>query len=210
MDSPVAVSLPSKGEYKRLTERLRSAESTKSISAEDYEMLQGLRVQYKEPLSKVFTIINRLAHRVDPDSVCTYRIKRIESIVSKLQRQNKMQVHRMADIAGCRCIMSKEEDAIRLYERLRKYVAKGKSGLSIKGENNYIATPKQNGYRSIHLNVVADGYSDKVLEIQIRSLEQHNWATLVEISDVVYGFQLKEYNDRNSPKLYEFHQLLSK
>ena len=33
---------------------------------------------------------------------------------------------------------------------------------------------------------------------------------MVEISDVVYGFQLKEYNDRNSPTLYEFHQLLSK
>lgn len=57
---------------------------------------------------------------------------------------------------------------------------------------------------------MVDGYSDKVLEIQIRSLEQHNWATLVEISDVVYGYQLKEYDDRNSPTLYEFHQLLSK
>ena len=114
MNIPVAMPL-SKGEYKRLTERLRSAESAKSISAEDYEMLQGLRVQYKVPLSKVYDIIKRLARRVDLDSVCTYRIKRIESIVSKLQRQNKMQVHRMADIAGCRCIMSKEEDAIQLY-----------------------------------------------------------------------------------------------
>lgn len=209
MNIPIAVSL-SKGEYKRLTERLRNAESARSVSTEDYEMLQGLRVQYKDPLSKVFTIINRLAHRVDSDSVCTYRIKRIESIVSKVQRQNKMQVHRMADIAGCRCIMSKEEDAIRLYERLCKYAAKNTSRLSIKGENNYIAAPKANGYRSIHLNVVVDGYPDKVIEIQIRSIEQHNWATLVEISDVVYGFQLKEYNDRNSPTLYEFHQLLSK
>ena len=209
MNIPVAMPL-SKGEYKRLTERLRSAESAKSISAEDYEMLQGLRVQYKVPLSKVYDIIKRLARRVDLDSVCTYRIKRIESIVSKLQRQNKMQVHRMADIAGCRCIMSKEEDAIRLYERLCKYAAKNTSRLSIKGENNYIAAPKANGYRSIHLNVVVDGYPDKVIEIQIRSIEQHNWATLVEISDVVYGFQLKEYNDRNSPTLYEFHQLLSK
>ena len=68
MNIPIAVSL-SKGEYKRLTERLRNAESARSVSTEDYEMLQGLRVQYKDPLSKVFTIINRLAHRVDSDSV---------------------------------------------------------------------------------------------------------------------------------------------
>lgn len=78
MNIPVAMPL-SKGEYKRLTERLRSAESAKSISAEDYEMLQGLRVQYKVPLSKVYDIIKRLARRVDLDSVCTYRIKRMES-----------------------------------------------------------------------------------------------------------------------------------
>ena len=39
MNIPIAVPL-SKGEYKRLTERLRNTESARSVSTEDYEMLQ--------------------------------------------------------------------------------------------------------------------------------------------------------------------------
>lgn len=173
-------------------------------------MLQSLRITYKEPLSDIFNIVNRLSHRQDSNSVCTYRIKRIESIVGKLQRYPKMEVHRMADIAGCRCIMTTESDAIKLYQRFLKYAAKKSSRIEVKSENNYIKAPKDSGYRSIHLNVFLSSHPDKVIEIQIRSLEQHNWATLVEISDVVYKAQLKEYENKNNSSLYEFHQLLSR
>ena len=43
----------------------------------------------------------------------------------------------------------------------------------------------------------------------MRSLEQHNWATLVEITDLLFGSQLKEYGDKKSPRLFSLHQLLS-
>ena len=52
--------------------------------------------------------------------------------------------------------------------------------------------------------------SKKVIEIQIRSLEQHNWATLVEISDLLFQSKLKEFNDKKCPDLYEFHRILAK
>lgn len=203
-------SIFSNGDYKRLSKRLREATPSSGISREDYEMLQTLRISYKEPLSDIFKILNCRAHKEDPNSVCTYRIKRIESIVNKLHRFKNMQVHNMADIAGCRCIMTKESDAIGLYERLQKYVAKNPDVLVIKRVNDYISIPKESGYRSIHLEVYLATAPDKVIEIQIRSLEQHNWATLVEISDVIYKSQLKEHDDKNEPLLYEFHQILSK
>ena len=45
------------------------------------------------------------------------------------------------------------------------------------------------------------------MEIQLRNQEQHNWATLVEISDFVFETKLKEY--REPADLLEFHRLLS-
>ena len=195
-----------KGDYKRLSNRIRT--NPKEISNEDYEMLQALRLTYKEPLAIVFDSLYKIAHKVNENSICTYRIKRIESIISKLIRFKDMEVQRASDIAGCRCIMPTNEDAIRLIELIKKQ--EQHLPFFIKGENDYITKPKENGYRSVHLNVQMKDESKKVIEIQIRSLEQHNWATLVEISDVLFSSQLKEYNDKVNPELYRFHQILAK
>lgn len=193
-------------DYKKLSERIR--ESREKISQEDYEMLQELRVSYKTPLSEIFSTLNKIARRIDKHSVCTYRIKRIESIVSKLIRFEKMYVHRMADIAGCRCIMTSHEDVMQLYEIIKNETHK--YSFRIKNENNYIDNPKEDGYRSIHLNVYLEKEPNKIIEIQIRSLEHHSWATLVEISDVLFNSKLKEFGNKEYPDLYEFHKLLSK
>nr|WP_315006981.1 hypothetical protein [uncultured Capnocytophaga sp.] len=196
-----------KGDYKRLGDRIR--EKASEISQEDYQMLQELRVSYKDALSCVFSTLNKHANKIDSNSVCTYRIKRIESIISKVKRFPDMQIHRIADIAGCRCIMTTEKDAIKLYNHLKKN--QGKLPFKIKdNEKNYIEKPKESGYRSIHLEVRPNEYPEKIIEIQIRSLDQHNWATLVEISDQVFDSKLKEQGNKYNPDLYKFHQLLSK
>ena len=49
-----------------------------------------------------------------------------------------------------------------------------------------MAEQKDSGYRSIHI-YVKDHQTQKPIEIQIRNKEQHNWATLVEIVDLLYG-----------------------
>lgn len=195
-----------KGDYKRLSDRIRR--NTDNVSQEDYEMLQTLRVTYKTPLATIFTSLNKMSLKIDKNSVCTYRIKRIESIISKLKRFQKMEVQRIADIAGCRCIMTSPENAIKLYEKIKQ--EERTLPFTIKSENNYVEKPKGNGYRSIHLNVQPKDCPQKVIEIQIRCLEHHNWATLVEISDVLFQSRLKEFGDKENPELYEFHQLLAK
>lgn len=195
------------GDYKRLSIRIRR--DPKNIVSEDYEMLQKLRMTYKDSMSVVYNTIDRLAHKVDDNCICTYRIKRIESIISKLLRFKDMEVQRAADIAGCRCIMGTTANAIKLYDTIKRQ--QDKLPFIIKGTpNNYIEFPKKDGYRSIHINVQMKAEPKKVIEIQIRSLEHHNWATLVEISDVIFNSRLKEQGDKYEPKLYEFHQILSK
>ena len=194
------------GDYKRLGGRIRKDRD--NIAQEDYQMLQDLRIANKSALATTFKALHHAALRIDKESVCTYRIKRIESIISKLIRFQNMEVQRIADIAGCRCIMTSEENVMALYKYLKK--EEKKLPFIIRSEKNYIESPKENGYRSIHLNVQTKEPPLKLVEIQLRSLDQHNWATLVEISDVLFQSKLKEFGDKVNPDLYEFHCLLAK
>ena len=193
-------------DYEKLGDRIRK--DVNNISESDYEMLQYLRTSYKSPLSIVFNTIESLAHKVDKNCVCTYRIKRIESIVSKLVRFPEMRVNRAEDIAGCRCILSSEADVYSLLERIQK--KQDKLPFEVKGKiNDYIANPKESGYKSVHINVTLKG-DNRRIEVQLRSLEQHNWATLVEITDLLYGIKLKENGQDSNADLFKLHKLLSR
>ena len=194
-------------DYKRLGDRIRN--KPHDIAADDLLMLQQLRMSYKEPLATIFNAIERLAHNVDKDCICTYRVKRIESIVSKLIRFPEMQVNRAEDIAGCRCILSSTEKVYVLYNRILKN--QSRLPFLIKGViHDYIEKPKESGYRSIHLNAVLKDGDNRRVEIQLRALEHHNWATLVEITDLLFGAKLKEYGRQGNEDLFEFHRLLAR
>lgn len=193
-------------DYKRLGDRIRS--NPDNIATDDLLMLQSLRLSYKEPLSIIFTSVEKTAHKVDKNSICTYRVKRIESIVSKLLRFPEMQVNRAEDIAGCRCIMSTTKDVYDLYERIMKN--KDNLPFIIKGTiHDYIKEPKASGYRSIHINAVLRDNDNRRIEIQLRALEHHNWATLVEITDLLFQTKLKENGKAANDELFDFHRLLA-
>ncbi|MBR5638288.1 MAG: hypothetical protein IKW83_00850 [Muribaculaceae bacterium] len=193
-------------DYKRLGDRIRS--NPNDVSDEDLLMLQHLRIGYKEPLAIIFKSIEKTAYRVDRNCICTYRVKRIESIISKLLRFPEMQVNRAEDIAGCRCIMTTTEKVYELYERILKN--KDKLPFVIKGTiHDYIENPKESGYRSIHINAVLKDGDNRRIEIQIRALEHHNWATLVETTDLLFKTKIKELGKNANHDLFEFHRLLS-
>lgn len=199
METSILTQVHTKGEYNRLGERIRL--SPDSISPEDLAMLQTLRLSYKNILSSVFNILVEECRKVDKKmGITTYRVKRIESIISKLQREPKMQLSRMSDVAGCRCILYSNDKVYALKEQLEKR-------LCVKTVNDYIATPKPNGYKSLHLIVSTFEDTSKTIEIQLRSTSDHNWATLVEISDLVYQTKIKELG--HDGDLGEFHRLLS-
>lgn len=153
--------------------------------------LQEFRKSFQEPLAEVFAFVLQNARRIDKQCVVTYRIKRIDTIIDKIKRyQNNtngpMKLSRMWDIAGCRCIFNSNDES-KLYKLLG--VINNEYGGTCKVKD-YIKGPKESGYRCIHI-YVKDHKSNKPIEIQIRNTEQHNWATLVEIVDVLYGTKEK-------------------
>lgn len=188
----------SNNEYKRIGDRIRA--NSKDISSSDMFALQNLRISYRDDLSCIFNDIVALTKSVDRKAIITCRIKRIESIISKLLRLPNTQLNTMADIAGCRCIMSSVEKIYKLKDVISKkfYVTK---------ERDYVKYPKDDGYRSLHLIVKSPLDPRKKIEIQLRCRAQHNWATLVEITDVLFETKVKEYGD--NVELARFHKLLS-
>lgn len=188
----------SRTEYNKLGDRIRL--KVNDLSKDDLDMLQDLRVSYKDDLATIYNTITDLTRKIDKCSISTYRVKRIESIISKLQRTPQMELGRMADIAGCRCIMESNEKVYLLYNQINEV-------LHIKKVNDYIKYPKAEGYRSLHLIVTINKQTNNQIEIQIRCKADHNWATLVETTDLLFNTKIKETGENG--ELVEFHRLLS-
>ncbi|MEO8761710.1 MAG: hypothetical protein ABI388_09740 [Bacteroidia bacterium] len=192
------VEVKSKGAINRLGDKIR--EDGFKVSEPVLQELQEYRISHKEALSSVFNTLCLLTKKLHPTSITTYRLKRFESIIGKLNRYPKMELSRMWDVAGCRCIVRSDKEVYKLKELIG-------SVLEIKKEYDYIISPQSEGYKSLHLFVgVPD--SNKVIEVQIRNRVDHNWATLVEISDLLFDAKLKEYGENKD--LLRFHFLLSK
>lgn len=189
-----------KGIINRLGDNIRS--NNPNIDNITLSQLQDYRIAHKETISAIFYILCSYSKKVNSQTIVTYRIKRFESIIGKLLRYPKMQLSRMWDIGGCRCILKNVFQVYKLKDLLEK-----DKNITIIKSYDYIKNPQKDGYKSLHLFVKHNQY-DKTIEVQIRSIEDHNWATLVEITDVLFGSKIKEYNDNQ--ELGRFHFLLSK
>ena len=203
-----------KGQINRIGQNLlKSIQEKKAPSEEDLFGLQQYRKEFKEPLRNASNELLRIMQNIDNEGIVTYRVKRIESILSKIERQPTMDLSRVNDIAGCRCILQNEKKVFQFINELKnsqvlQIVQKTDSNGNQKGYIfDYINSPKEDGYKSIHVICKSQ---DKVIEIQIRDNTQHAWATLVEITDSIYKTKIKEKNDDNNTGLYEFLRLYSK
>lgn len=125
------------------------------------------------------------------------RLKRMRTIVSKLDRQPKMELARMDDLAGCRLIFPNHKTL----SEFRKEVHRARFEHKIKNEvdkYDYIARPKADGYRGIHdiyeykvKSLLGRDYNGLLLELQYRTIYQHAWATSVEIIGMITENQPK-------------------
>lgn len=95
------------------------------------------------------------------------RIKEPESLIRKMEMKGKA-LEEITDIIGIRIICHFIDDIYDILAELKQY-------LVIKEEKDYIATPKENGYRSYHLVADMNGIP---VEIQLRTMAIDFWATL--------------------------------
>ncbi len=98
------------------------------------------------------------------------RLKRIPTIVNKLSREPTMALGNMADIGGCRAVLDSLDE-------LRRVEARVRHNRPPVQHHDYVTTPRETGYRALHLIVI---YSDRRIEIQLRTRVMHEWAYTVE------------------------------
>ncbi|MRX28395.1 GTP diphosphokinase [Kangiella sp. HZ709] len=96
------------------------------------------------------------------------RVKHIYSIWKKMQRKN-LPFEEIYDVRAVRILVEKVQDC---YGALG--IVHGEWQHIPKEFDDYVATPKENGYSSIHTAVL--GPEGKVLEIQIRTFQMHDEA----------------------------------
>lgn len=126
-------------------------------------------------------------------SFSSQRLKRMVSIVEKIKRFPNMDLGGMQDIGGARFVFNDMPTLLQAKSCLLHNTPKN---FTLDHEvYDYISTPKESGYRSIHF--VFRYHSDKEeldgmrVELQIRTMLQHDWATAVETAELVSKSPLK-------------------
>jgi GTP diphosphokinase / guanosine-3',5'-bis(diphosphate) 3'-diphosphatase len=139
-------------EYKRLKEEVESRRASTEAFIEEVKA--------------------RIAERLTEEGVdfvrIEGRIKRLYSIYLKLKRQ-KISLDKVYDLAAIRIITKEEKDCYFALGVMHKYWKPFHDRIK-----DFIAMPRENGYRSLHTSVVGEeGYH---FEVQIRTEEMHRIA----------------------------------
>lgn len=172
------------------------------MNSEELKTLQEFRTSFQKPLTETFNKVRVISDKIYRANIIAFRLKRISTIANKIQREPGMRLSRMGDIAGIRCIFSNEKE---IYKTLEKI----KEEFEVNGRvRDYIKDPKEIGYKGVHVYIKDKG-TNKRIEIQLRTFEHHNWATLVEITDLLFNLRLKELGSISHPKFSKFHSFMS-
>lgn len=190
----------SKSSIKKAGRHLRKGAIGK-LRDESIAIIHDFRASHSYPLMLIKNHLWRQAKKINPEVIIARRLKRLPTIINKLERKtldgvspNAIEVVRMQDIGGCRAIFDSYDDVIKLIKRLHE----SKCVHEIKSTTDYNSKPRGSGYRGVHL--IFDCYRQTKLnnpwkghkiEVQVRTLLQHAWSTAIEMIDFFEGTELK-------------------
>lgn len=129
------------------------------------KMLKARRVDRENFINNVIKILHKELDKAQIDGEIAGRAKHIYSIWKKMQRKD-VSFEEIYDARAVRILVHKISDcysALGIVHGLWRHIPKE--------FDDYIATPKKNGYRSIHTAVI--GPEQKALEVQIRTYDMH-------------------------------------
>lgn len=153
---------------------------TRSDLTEALEVIEWWRRSHSRPLSRVAANLRYYAAE-QGKPVVAQRLKKLPTIASKLLREPKMKLSRMADIGGVRAVIPDQDGAQAVAVRLRKNWTIGRV-------RDYVAEPKPDGYRALHL---INRHRGRLIEVQLRTPLQDTWANAVEVDARLFDFGLK-------------------
>jgi hypothetical protein len=191
--------------YNKAGERLRVGAPTDL----DFTIAGNWRAAHAFPLIAFRTTLGKRGKNIDDRVLISQRLKRLSSVARKLNRFRHLRLRDIQDIGGCRAVLSSSRRARRLFD---KY-CDGSLKHELLWTRDYVSAPKESGYRSFHLIYAYKGndrqivYDDLKIEIQIRSLFQHAWATAVETVDIFTAQALK--SSLGTPEWDRFFRLMS-
>jgi len=192
----------SKERVKKAGATLFNDNATDDQFEEALQVLNNWRSSHSYPVNTFQASLRNKLGTLGIDALVAQRLKRIPSIMSKLERFKNMSLSRMQDIGGLRAVTPTVADVYRLRD---SYVLHSRFDHQLVSENDYIKNPKPSGYRGIHLiykyksrKPGAKDYDGLHIELQIRNDIQHAWATAVETAGVFLNQALKSSmgNDR--------------
>lgn len=168
---------------------------------EDIPVVENWRASHNHPLNAFYVTLKNRATKINARALTAQRLKRLSSIAKKLyyadekSGRKKMKLSQMQDIGGCRAVMPTIAEVNRLLETYDKHPVihfRNKEK-----DKDYISKPKDTGYRGIHLKYKYTGkgnsepWNGLKIEIQLRTLLQHKWATAVEAAGTITNQALK-------------------
>lgn len=150
---------------------------------------QRLMTYYKcamrEVETKLYVLDEEYSLQYDrnPINSIRARLKSVPSIIEKLERKN-VEISLPAieqylnDVAGIRVVCSFIQDVYTIADALLK-----QDDITLIERKDYIAKPKENGYRSLHLIVEVPIFLEKEkrkmkVEVQLRTIAMDCWASL--------------------------------
>ena len=160
-------------------------EFVREAGAKLRELSQRYRAALREMVVRFEILDQDLNLRKDrtPIHHVESRVKTPESIIEKIGRYGKERTLEniekyIMDIAGIRVICSYISDVYNLFDLLQR-----QDDLEIVTVKDYIANPKPNGYRSLHVIVripvyFLDSKQMVPVEIQLRTVAMDFWASL--------------------------------
>lgn len=179
--------------------------SFRYLKPNDYKniakLLDEKRLDRQEFIDQVVNLLHRRLHENNIDGEVSGRAKHIYSIWRKMQRKN-IDFSQVYDVRAVRILVPEIKDC---YAVLGIVHGQWKN---IPHEfDDYIASPKPNGYRSLHTAVF--GPEGKVLEIQIRTRDMHEEAELGVCAHHLYkGTDTKSKSDAYEDKIAWLRQVL--
>jgi hypothetical protein len=171
----------SKGQIDRAGQTLITPHASYADIYEALAVVNNWRSSHSFPLNTLQVGLRQRARQVDAEALVAQRIKRLTSIEAKLSRFRTIRLSQMQDIGGCRAVVRTVAHVRQLAQLHRMSGMKHK----LLRVDDYLEAPQASGYRGIHLiyryySDRSETYNGLQVEIQLRSLLEHAWATAVE------------------------------